>query len=49
MSVDFTFAQVGPPQPLFELMGNVENRMEEIGSQKSSDGFPCIYKVNNRG
>lgn len=41
MSVDFTFVQAGPPQPLFELMVNIENQMEEMGFKKSGS----VYRV----
>jgi hypothetical protein len=41
MSVDFTFAQVGPSQPLYELMVNIESHMEKIGFKKSGS----VYKV----
>jgi len=47
MSVDFTLAQTGPSQPLYELMVNIENQMEKIGFKKSGS----VYKVelDNRG
>ena len=41
MSVDFTFAQVGPSQPLYELMINIERKINSIGFVKSS----TIYDV----
>ena len=41
MSVDFTFVQAGPPQSLFELMVNIESKMEEMGFKKSGS----VYKV----
>ena len=41
MSVDFTFAQSGPAQPLFELMVNIECQLEKIGFKKGGS----VYKV----
>ncbi len=41
MSVDFTFAQAGPSQPLYELMVNIESQLEKIGFKKSGS----VYKV----
>lgn len=41
MSVDFTFVQTGPSQPLYELMVNIEIQMEKIGFKKSGS----VYKV----
>lgn len=41
MSVDFTYAQVGPSQPLYELMVNIEIQMEKIGFKKSGS----VYRV----
>lgn len=41
MSVDFTFVQAGPSQPLYQLMVNIEIQMEKIGFKKSGS----VYKV----
>ncbi|VAW64472.1 hypothetical protein MNBD_GAMMA11-558 [hydrothermal vent metagenome] len=41
MSVDFTIAQAGQAQPLFELMVNIECEMEKAGFKKNIS----VYKV----
>lgn len=42
MSIDFTFAQVGPYQPLYELMSNIEKQLDKIGFKKGGS----VYKVD---
>jgi len=36
MSVDFTFSQAGLPQPLFELMVDIEREMGKAGFKKKA-------------